>query len=80
MPPLGAALTDTQIAGVLTYIRREWEHGASPISTEFVARIRSENTLRSKSWTGEELKSLVKAKKPAAPPESGLKPTSAQSN
>jgi mono/diheme cytochrome c family protein len=80
MPPLGAALTDTQIAGVLTYIRREWEHGASPISTEFVAKIRSENTHRSKSWTGEELKALVKPKKPASPSESALGPKSVQSN
>ena len=29
MPPLGAALTDEQIAAALTYIRREWGHGAS---------------------------------------------------
>jgi glucose/arabinose dehydrogenase/mono/diheme cytochrome c family protein len=72
MPPLGAALTDTQIAGVLTYIRREWEHGASPISTELVAKIRAENAERSKSWTGDELKALlVKAKKPVTPAADG---------
>ncbi len=80
MPPLGAALNDTQIAGVLTYIRREWEHGASPISTEFVAKIRAENTHRAKSWTGEELKALVKPKKPASPTESTPGPKSVQSN
>jgi mono/diheme cytochrome c family protein len=74
MPPLGAALTDAQIAGVLTYIRREWEHGASPISTEFVAKIRSENTQRSKSWTGEELKMLVKVRPPNSPNDSGVNP------
>ncbi len=62
MPPLGAALTDEQIAGVLTYIRREWEHNGSPISTEMVAKIRSENASRTKSWTAEELK-------PASPPK-----------
>lgn len=56
MPPLGAALTDEQIAGVLTYIRREWEHNGSPISTEMVSKIRSENASRTKSWTAEELK------------------------
>jgi glucose/arabinose dehydrogenase/mono/diheme cytochrome c family protein len=73
MPPLGAALNDTQIAGVLTYIRREWEHGASPVSAEFVAKIRTENTHRSKSWTGEELKLLVKAKASSAPAGDGAK-------
>ena len=80
MPPLGAALNDTQIAGVLTYIRREWEHGASPISTEFVAKIRAEYTQRAKSWTGEELKALLKPKKPVSPTETGPGPKSVQSN
>ena len=80
MPPLGAALNDSQIAGVLTYIRREWEHGASPISQELVAKIRAENTERSKSWTGDELKALVKAKKPASPTEGASEPKGNQSN
>ena len=31
MPPLGGTLTDEQIAAVLTYIRREWGHTASPV-------------------------------------------------
>ena len=30
MPPLGAGLTDQQIAAVLTYIRREWGQAGSP--------------------------------------------------
>ncbi|MDB6151853.1 MAG: hypothetical protein JWL90_306 [Chthoniobacteraceae bacterium] len=55
MPPLGAALNDEQIAGVLTYIRRQWEHGASPIKTETVAGIRADNQARTKAWTAEEL-------------------------
>ncbi len=46
MPPLGPALTDEQIAGVLTYIRRAWEHGASPIQVKDVADIRSEYKAR----------------------------------
>ncbi|MHA3770006.1 PVC-type heme-binding CxxCH protein [Verrucomicrobiota bacterium sgz303538] len=55
MPPLGAALSDEQVAGVLTYIRREWEHTASPLSVEAVAAIRTENKDRTKAWTAEEL-------------------------
>lgn len=55
MPPLGAALSDEQVAGVLTYIRREWEHTASPISVAEVAKIRTENSTRNKAWTAEEL-------------------------
>jgi mono/diheme cytochrome c family protein len=55
MPPLGAALTDEQVAGVLTYIRREWEHTASPISLAQVQKIRAEHKDRTKAWTAEEL-------------------------
>ena len=38
MPSLGAAMTDAQVANVLTYVRREWGHGASPIDAATVAR------------------------------------------
>jgi hypothetical protein len=56
MPPLGAALSDEQVAGVITYIRREWEHNGSPITTAAVAKIREQNKTRTKAWTGDELK------------------------
>jgi mono/diheme cytochrome c family protein len=55
MPPLGAALTDEQIAAVATYLRREWEHNASPVSVADVAKIRAETKSRTKSWTADEL-------------------------
>lgn len=55
MPPLGAALSDEQVAGVTTYIRREWEHTASPVSVEQVKRLRAEHKDRTKAWTAEEL-------------------------
>jgi mono/diheme cytochrome c family protein len=67
MPPLGAALSDQQIAGVLTYIRREWEHNASPISVRSVAEIREQNKSRTKAWSEGELDAL------AAPPPSAKK-------
>ncbi len=35
MPPL-MQLTDEEIAGVLTYIRREWDHNASPVDTKVI--------------------------------------------
>jgi mono/diheme cytochrome c family protein len=77
MPPLGAALSDEQVAGVLTYIRREWEHGASPIPVKDVAAIREENKKRTTAWTAEDLKALSKApSKPPAkePPKATPKP------
>jgi len=55
MPPLGPALGDEQIAGVLTYIRREWEHNGSPVSIDAVAKIRAQHKDRTKAWTGDEL-------------------------
>ncbi len=55
MPPLGGALSDEQIASVLTYIRREWGHTASPVEPEDVLEIRGLTKTRTKPWTDEEL-------------------------
>jgi mono/diheme cytochrome c family protein len=55
MPPLGAALTDAQVASVLTYVRREWGHGASPIVPALVAHERSAGKSRTRPWTDAEL-------------------------
>lgn len=54
MPPL-PQFTDEQIAEVLTYIRREWEHNASPVAPADVTKIRDANKGRTKSWTADEL-------------------------
>lgn len=63
MPPL-PQLTDEDIAGVLTYIRREWEHTASPVETANVTKIRDQEKGRMMMWTETELKNL--GKKPAS--------------
>ena len=55
MPPLGAVLNDLQVAGVLTYIRREWEHGADPITVTDVVKIREAYKTRTGAWTADEL-------------------------
>jgi mono/diheme cytochrome c family protein/glucose/arabinose dehydrogenase len=70
MPALGAALTDDQIAGVLTFIRRSWEHTASPVSPALVAKIRQVDSQRAKSWTEAEIREVLSrssAKKTAGP-------------
>ena len=56
MPPMGA-LTDEQLADILTYIRNEkdWGHDASPVDPETVARIRQATAARKKPWTADEL-------------------------
>lgn len=55
MPPMGAVLDDTQIASILTYLRREWGHTASPVEPEDVTSIRKETANHSDAWSPEEL-------------------------
>jgi mono/diheme cytochrome c family protein len=55
MPPLGV-LPDEDIAGVLTYIRREWEHGASPVEPAEIAALRVKYKDRLLPWTAADLK------------------------
>ena len=53
--PAAGFLSDEQIAGVLTYIRREWDHEASPVPLELVKKIRAETKGRTDAWTEPEL-------------------------
>jgi len=59
MPPLGAVLTDDQIAAALTYIRREWGHTAAPVAPSAVAPVRRDTAARTRPWTNEELTRLL---------------------
>ena len=54
MPPLNA-LTDDQIANVLTYVRREWGNAASPVTAGSVQEIRGLTSTRKRPWTNDEL-------------------------
>lgn len=54
MPAL-AVFNDEQIAGILTYIRREWGHTASPVEPATVAGIRAETLKHDEAWTESEL-------------------------
>jgi mono/diheme cytochrome c family protein/glucose/arabinose dehydrogenase len=54
MPAL-AVLDNESIASVLTYIRREWGHGADPVNPLSVSRIRVITQGRGRPWTQEEL-------------------------
>jgi len=59
MPPLGSVLSDEQIAAVLTYLRREWGHTASPVDTRTVSETRTLTAGRSRPWTDDELLALI---------------------
>ncbi len=54
MPGLGV-FEDEQLASVLTYVRREWGHTASPISSEMVSAVRAKYADRVDMWTVSEL-------------------------
>ena len=54
MPSL-ATLSDDDIAHALTYIRREWENTADPVSPDTVRKTRSETSSRTQAWTADEL-------------------------
>ena len=58
MPAFAEALTDVQIADLLTYIRNEWGHSAKPVHSETVGKVRAETAQREDSWTEAELLKL----------------------
>ena len=55
MPPQGAALSDQQIADVLTYVRAEFGGGASEVTVDQVKAIRDAEKARAAMWTEAEL-------------------------
>ena len=55
MPPLASALSDDQIAAVLTYIRREWGQAGSAVDPAIVKDTRALVAGRTKPWTDAEL-------------------------
>lgn len=55
MPAFAPALDDGQIADLLTYVRREWGHAASPVTSATVAVVRAAHAEREDSWTEAEL-------------------------
>ena len=58
MPGLGNSLvmSDERLAGVLSYVRREWDNYASAVEPEQIAAIRRSTPNRAKPWTVEELR------------------------
>jgi mono/diheme cytochrome c family protein/HEAT repeat protein len=61
MPPVGSTLSDDQIAGVLTYIRREWGQDGSPVDVATVKQVRAMTADRTRPWKHDELLALVGA-------------------
>lgn len=60
MPPVGSVLSDEQIAGVLTYIRREWGQTVTPVDVAQVKTVRGETASRTTPWKHDELMAMIK--------------------
>ncbi len=58
MPPQGAALSDKQIADVLTYVRDAFGNKAGAVTPEQVAAIREAEKARAAMWTEAELQKI----------------------
>jgi len=57
MPPL-STLSNDQVAAALTYIRREWNNDAEPVTPRSVSTLRIQTQGRMLPWTEDELKNL----------------------
>ena len=64
MPPWKAALDDENIAAVLTFIRRSWDHDADPVAPGVVAEARAATADRSEPFTDSDLEELVQTLRP----------------
>ncbi len=54
MPGLNV-LDDEQLASIITYIRREWDHGGEPVGPELVKKVREGSGNRQEAWSEAEL-------------------------
>jgi mono/diheme cytochrome c family protein len=61
MPPM-AQLNDEDLAAVVTYVRREWEHTAAPVDTKLVKALRDQYGAHV-AWSADELRPPAPAKK-----------------
>jgi mono/diheme cytochrome c family protein len=59
MPPLGATLSDEQVASVLTYVRREWGQAGTAVDPATVKSVRALTSGRTRPWTNDELMSMA---------------------
>ena len=55
MPALGSALDDEQVSSVLTYVRRDWGHEASPVDPGHVQAVRAATRDHRDAFSPEEL-------------------------
>ena len=57
MPSMGM-FDDEQIASILTYIRRAWDHGGALVKAGSVKKVRAETARRQEAWSEKELMAI----------------------
>lgn len=55
MPGFGQILTDTQVASLLSYVRKQFGAPSGPVTPETVSRVRAANQMRTGYWRVDEL-------------------------
>lgn len=60
MPPLGAAMSDAELAALLTYVRQSWGNTGTPIPPAAVKEWRLAFAHRETPWTAEELAAPIR--------------------
>jgi mono/diheme cytochrome c family protein len=55
MPPAGAAMSDEELASVMTYIRASWSNRAAPVLPSAIKEWRDATSHRETPWTAKEL-------------------------
>lgn len=68
MPPQGIAMSDGDIANVLTFIRNTWGNEGSMVTKEMVAKVRDTEKSRTTQWTMAELEKHAKSNIPGDVP------------
>ncbi len=58
MAPMGAALSDTDLASALTYVRNSWGNQAGEVTADNVKSVRAALGARPQPMTGEQLKAM----------------------
>lgn len=58
MPAMGAALSDEDLAAVLTYMRQSWGNKASEVTPDQVKKVRAEIGNRTQPWSAAELNAI----------------------
>ena len=55
MPGFGQILSDTQVASLVSYVRKQFGVPSEPVTPEAVSRVRTANQMRTGYWRADEL-------------------------